>query len=79
MTDAIDNGGPAFPVSDQGTHGTYGMALRDYFAGHALSGLLADSKVTGGYGETIEEFEWRLALRSYAYADAMLAARKGGQ
>lgn len=28
--------GPAFPVSDIGTHGHYGMSLRDWFAGQAL-------------------------------------------
>lgn len=71
---AEDNGGPAFPIP--GAHmpngewmwGDNGMTLRDYFAGKALEGMLADSEVRG----TPKEF----AERSYALADAMLEARK---
>ena len=61
------------------------MTLRDWFAGLALKGglsstetlqqaalvvLRADGKIT---------LEQMLAIRSYAFADAMLAARKGEQ
>lgn len=71
----INNGGPAFPVTldHRGCVGAYGMTLRDYFAGQALNGYLAswsdDSNPTF--------FEpCHTAKTSYAYADAMLAARE---
>lgn len=35
MTDEIDDGGPAFPVTDGGTSLAAGMTLRDYLAAHA--------------------------------------------
>lgn len=70
MSDPIDDGGMAFPVSDQGTHGTYGMTLRDWFAGQALAGMLASS-----------ENHWtnwpdHPALQAYEVADVMLVVRK---
>jgi hypothetical protein len=54
---------PAFP-SKQG--GYDGMTLRDYFAGQALAGRLADG--TDGLRQSVAE-------EAYAYADAMLKAR----
>lgn len=67
-----DNGGPAFPQmyakaysEDQG-----GMTLRDYFAGQAVQGMLANQ-------HPYEENDERLFARdAYAIADAMLEARK---
>ena len=61
----IDNGGPAFPVEQLLEDG---MTLRDYMAIHATDGDL------GGY------FDGQLttAEARYAFADDMLAARKGG-
>ena len=67
MTDThIKDGGPAFPIlrSDQP-----GMTLRDWFAGQALAGLLANGGAQFWEGD---------AQNAYAAADAMLAARKGG-
>ena len=74
------DGGPAFPsiapeftgISSDGDerweNGPQGgMSLRDYFAGQALAGMLADSE-SGG---TARDF----AKAAYAQADAMLAAR----
>lgn len=63
------DGGPAFPRIGEGfgnpNYDTPGMSLRDWFAGQALSGLLAK------YGwETIAT-----ALIAYEFADAMLVAR----
>jgi hypothetical protein len=48
-----------------------GMTLRDWFAGKALAGLMADPSVTG----TMQQ----MAECCYRYADAMLAAREVGQ
>ena len=69
MSNKIDDGGPAFPMSC--TRDGYmpnvpeGMSLRDWFAGQALAGLLANVS---------NQVDARVA---YAIADAMLAARKG--
>lgn len=67
---APQDGGPAFPhVLYQGGEG---MKLRDWFAGHALSGLLAaDPEVRGDD----HAFLKAVAVGAYAYADAMIAAR----
>ncbi len=75
MNTQINDGGPAFPhfkidpysskveICPQG-----GMTLRDYFAAKALDALISLPQTKG----TETEFaEW-----AYAYADAMLAARK---
>lgn len=84
------NGGPAFPVSTRGTGesddtGSYGhqdseltwqypgMTLRDYFAAKAMQGWV--SRFTTDDGEPRPVPVARLA---YEIADAMLAARTGG-
>ncbi len=72
MSSPISDGGPAFPVADT-IHwdGHNGMTLRDYFAGQALAGLLADSNASS---------RSLYAKDAYDLADALLAARerKGG-
>ena len=78
MTHTADNGGPAFP-SEQGFdpdghwNQSYdpGMTLRDYFAARALQSIMLDHDARAAFPQTI-------AGRAYDYADAMLAARKGG-
>jgi hypothetical protein len=67
------DGGPAFPISDQrapdGTgimQGSPGMSLRDWFAGMALQGLIANPVLYSN----IDRVE-----RAYSFADAMLAER----
>lgn len=62
-----EDGGPAFPpvVMD-----APGMSLRDWFAGQALSGLLADPNVRSS--ESLFE---NAAASAYIFADAMLVAR----
>jgi hypothetical protein len=61
---------PAFPVFDRSGAYSPGMSLRDWFAGMALSGMLADSEVT----ESIEASG--LASWAYTLANAMLAERQ---
>jgi hypothetical protein len=61
MTERID-GGPAFPPNPNDAEG---MSLRDWFAGMAMQGLLANC---GADSEQI-------AKKAYEYADAMLVER----
>jgi hypothetical protein len=53
------------------------MSLRDWFAGQALTGILA-----GGFADTIPHDDVNgggdAAYFAYQYADAMLAARQEG-
>jgi hypothetical protein len=87
MSDTHDNGGPAFPrtgflstmETPQGLIAQYenkpeaGMTLRDWFAGQAI-GFIAMQPV-GAKNLTYAS----TARDAYAYADAMLAARKEGK
>ena len=61
-----NDGGPAFPVGDhKETAPTYGMTLRDWFAGQAMKSLIRDT-------------DWEqseLVMNAYLIADAMLAER----
>ena len=66
-----NDGGPAFPCTDAKGFVSEGMSLRDYFAGQAMAGQLADPD---------GEIDPKLIARwSYAYADAMLAEREKGR
>ena len=71
MTQNINDGGPAFPfaATDQSNVKlqAQGMTLRDYFAGQALAGAMADHTWSS---EKYQTAEW-----AYAIADAMLEAR----
>ena len=73
-----DDGGPVFPVPDQYTpngtlvvHGCEGISLRDWFAGQALAALIAHYEGQDGSMDGIP-------ASAFQYADAMLAARDGG-
>jgi hypothetical protein len=68
MSTEITDGGPAFPSDNFGQPSHAGMTLRDYFAAKALDALISLPQTKG----TETEF----AKWAYAYADAMLAARK---
>jgi hypothetical protein len=69
MSAPINDGGPAFPAPAYAANITdKGMSLRDYFAGQALAGALADP--------TCDLYPSELAKIAYTEADAMLAARK---
>ncbi len=70
-----DDGGPAFPNSggsDSVLYASYGMFLRDWFAGQALSAMgvsLSEGLAPGAY-------PIQAARAAYNIADAMLAERK---
>ena len=69
-----NNGGPAFPIASCDRILRHGMSLRDYFAGQALAGLLANPELA-----TDAEFtaKWSYVAKwSYLNADAMLAERQ---
>jgi len=72
MSAPTNDGGPAFPMTGEECHNLRysqpGMTLRDYFAGQALAGALADP--------TCDLAPIELAKIAYREADAMLAARK---
>lgn len=70
MTDHIEDSGPAFPLQPASMPEAHylGMTLRDWFAGQALAGLLAESMHDCGPSG--------IAHDCYQYADAMLEARK---
>lgn len=63
------DGGQAFPRPGGGLPG---MSLRDWFAGMAMQGKLANGMYAG------HDEQGSLAKSSYRAADAMLAARGGG-
>ena len=79
MSAKINDGGPAFPCTPpDGNPNAYamfpsgpGMTLRDWFAGQATESDVMHWRNAVGIGCTRE-------TAKYAYADAMLAARKGG-
>lgn len=67
----MNDGGPAFPVMP---YGREGMSLRDWFAGQALTVMLASNMEPKVDGNDYTPSE-RLAKQSYMIADAMLAER----
>ena len=72
MNTTQDDGGPAFPHDEEVklqviTHN--GMSLRDWFAGMALQGTMANPNFNDMAGQDV-------ARSCYRIADEMLAARK---
>lgn len=68
----IDDGGPAFPLADSAML-NQGMAIRDWFAGQALSGLLAS-------GEFFDRELWPdHAVQAYEVADCMINQRAAAE
>jgi hypothetical protein len=71
-----ETGGPAFPIVQDacpGVHSggveSWGLTMRDYFAGQAMSGCLPGSAFSTG--ELQMKAQW-----AYRMADAMIEARK---
>jgi hypothetical protein len=55
-----------------------GLSIRDWFAGMALQGILANPETAQGIrNRTCEEGKKALMISAFNIADAMLAARKG--
>lgn len=74
---SANEGGPVHPVRDFAATQHPGMCLRDYFAGQALAGLLANHAITEQY----KDFDAALVTKtvasgSFDIADAMLKARE---
>jgi hypothetical protein len=70
MSEAINDGGAAFPsldTSDWQKVENPGMTLRDYFAARAMTGLLACPNY--------DDYPERTAEACYRLADAMIAER----
>ncbi len=76
--------GPAFPcTNEQFTHGNpqtgdawSGMTLRDWFAGQAMVGILANnSPLLDSDGNVVSRTPARISRLALEVADAMLAAR----
>ena len=59
------DGGPAFPGGGLADHGN--ISVRDWFAGRALQGAMANPKISGTFDE--------IARDSFLQADAMIAER----
>ena len=74
MTDKHDDGGPAYPLSEDAiSHrcrdfNMQGMTLLDYFAGQALAGLLANPEKDYAYADAAD--------LAYRQADAMIAEKR---
>lgn len=77
------DGGPAFPVLESEAWGepTRGMSLRDWFAGQAIQGLMANNDFLLRVDQELPNMSTREAIACYAYgvADCALAAREEKQ
>jgi hypothetical protein len=71
---------PFQPLTLQGepTFPEYGMTLRDWFAGQALAGMSANAEYLDLLPKTGNSSEKALSEVCFNIADAMLAARQGG-
>ncbi|MBB6262116.1 CO dehydrogenase/acetyl-CoA synthase gamma subunit (corrinoid Fe-S protein) [Paenochrobactrum gallinarii] len=91
MTDTINTGGAAFPVTYEGGQNNgespyfhEGMTLRDYAAVKIMAAMISSSgfpdfiRETGTYS-TSEDVRMNLATAALLYADAFVAARGGAR
>lgn len=76
MTDKINDGGPVFPSGDfQNMEPLNGLTKREWFAGMALQGMLADSNDVPKSElkkHGVEEVHDYIAQAAFEYADAMI-------
>lgn len=75
MSDAINTGGFAFPITEPTRFSEFGLTARDYFAAAALPGLvmLCANDDTIADGKTYAQ---HIAKNAYALADALIAERE---
>lgn len=81
----INDGWPVYPFQGSQTDasdafcGTYvaekGMSVRDFFAGQALAGMLADPNEAPKDGQPLREWRDITAAACYQLADAMIQQR----
>lgn len=71
MTERHKDDAPAFPVTAGQQVYSYGMTLRDWFAGQAIAGVCGPP-IPDGWSLSPRE----RAIWAYYIADAMLEARK---
>ena len=76
MSEACNDGGPAFPILERGGQGLelscVGMSLRDHFAGLAMQGMLDGVHPICLTEDPLTE----ISRVAYLQADAMLKARE---
>lgn len=76
-----NDGGPAFGHGNPEQGGDPGMSLRDWFAGQAIAGLLANEDAVGDIQITARQdgvaYPEMAASIAFNIADAMLAHRTG--
>ena len=82
MSDDAKDGGPAFPAGVYGSEMRRGMSMRDWFAGMALQGIMANperwKQIAEDYKsrkKTYEQCSQSNAVKAYSLADAMLDER----
>lgn len=75
MNEQINDGGPAFPSTEEHglNSGWSGLSLRDYFAAKAMNQMIAGAVLPAGYDAT--EGLRMVAARAYEMADAMIHVR----
>ena len=69
-----DEGGTAFPITNETLMGNKGMTLRDYFAIHVLQGMLSAPLCQAG--DEARNSPHMAVRDAYFYADAMLKERE---
>ena len=67
-----NDGGPAFPVAVDKLLVSEGMSLRDWFAGQALAGIMANAKLVGVLAVSKQD----PASCAYEMAEFMMAERE---
>jgi hypothetical protein len=71
-----NDGGSAFPSAPACYEPEFGMTLRDWFAGQALTAIpLRDDGKRTPHEDRKQEAMW-VATAAYRYADAMIKARE---
>lgn len=71
----MKDGGSAYAANLFESEPSFGMSLRDWFAGHALAGIVGERRVTSEDSDCFQD--WCEA--AYTLADYMLAERAKGK